>query len=284
MFALDLLNQFQSYNGTLLAAGKIYVYNLGRTQLATVYGDHNGATPIANPVVLDDQGMAEIYLNDAFNYTVVVYDAYGQEQFSRDIYPRGMGNGESIGTQLYEGVDPIVVNNDLYAISANTTKLGVQEPLYFVQDDSERVVIGFSGEELPAGTMNESAFGYQDGKITSYNGSAFSAGNTYEEGSYIDINGNTISVTGVQPAGEYVTSGDLDEYTKRTDFNAAISSLNSAKLDVDVYSSQSALFLTALPSDVAYTGWVENSIISATSALQPSGNFISFNDLRYIEV
>ena len=44
--------------------------------------------------------MAEIYLNDAFNYTVVVYDAYGQEQFSRDIYPRGMGNGESIGTQL----------------------------------------------------------------------------------------------------------------------------------------------------------------------------------------
>ena len=199
MFALDLLNQFQSYNGSLLAAGKIYVYNLGRTQLAPVYGDHNGATPIANPVVLDDQGMAEIYLNDAFNYTIVVYDAYGQEQFSRDIYPRGMGNGETIGTQLYEGVDPIVVNNDLYAISANTTKLGVQEPLYFVQDDAERVVIGFSGEEIPTGTMNESALGYQDGKITGYNGSAFSAGNTYEEGSYISIDGNTISVTGLTP-------------------------------------------------------------------------------------
>ena len=200
MFALDLLQQYQSINGSLLAAGKIYVYNLGRTQLATVYGDHNGATPIANPVVLDDQGMAEIYLNDAFNYTIVVYDAYGQEQFSRDIYPRGMGNGESIGTQLYEGVDPIVVNNDLYAISANTSKFGVEEPLYFVQDDAERVVIGFSGT-LPVaeGTMVESALGYQDGKITGYNGSAFSAGNSYEEGSYIDINGNTISVTGLTP-------------------------------------------------------------------------------------
>ena len=282
MFALDLLNQFQSYNGTLLAAGKIYVYKLGRTELAPVYGDHNGATVIANPVILDDQGMAEIYLNDAFNYTIVVFDAYGQEQFSRDIYPSGMGKGESIGTQLYEGIDPIVVNNDVYAISANTTKLGVQDPLYFVQDDEERVIIGFSGHtDVPPGTMNESAFGYEDGQITSYNGSAFSAGNSYEAGSYVDIDGNTINVTGLQPSGEYVTSGDLDEYTKRTDFNDAISSLNSAKLDVNVYSSQSALFLTALPSDVAYTGWVENSIISATSALQPSGNFISFSDLNY---
>lgn len=200
MFALDLLQQYQSMNGCLLAAGKIYVYKLGRTELAPVYGDHNGATVIANPVILDDQGMAEIYLNDAFNYTIVVFDAYGQEQFSRDIYPSGMGKGESIGTQLYEGIDPIVVNNDVYAISANTTKLGVQDPLYFVQDDAERVIIGFSGHtDVPPGTMNESAFGYEDGQITSYNGSAFSAGNSYEAGSYVDITNNTISVTGLTP-------------------------------------------------------------------------------------
>lgn len=195
MFALDLLNQFQSYNGTLLAAGKIYVYKLGRTELAPVYGDHNGATVIANPVILDDQGMAEIYLNDAFNYTIVVFDAYGQEQFSRDIYPSGMGKGESIGTQLYEGIDPIVVNNDIYAISANTTKLGVQDPLYFVQDDAERVIIGFSGHtDVPEGTMNESAFGYEAGQITSYNGSAFSAGLNYQAGDNIVINGNEIAL------------------------------------------------------------------------------------------
>jgi len=195
MFALDLLNQFQSYNGTLLAAGKIYVYKLGRTELAPVYGDHNGATVIANPVILDDQGMAEIYLNDAFNYTIVVFDAYGQEQFSRDIYPSGMGKGESIGTQLYEGIDPIVVNNDVYAISANTTKLGVQDPLYFVQDDAERVIIGFSGQtDVPPGTMNESAFGYEDGQITSYNGSAFSAGLNYVAGDNIVIDGNEIAL------------------------------------------------------------------------------------------
>jgi hypothetical protein len=195
MFALDLLNQFQSYNGTLLAAGKIYVYHLGRTHLAPVYGDHNGATVLPNPVILDDQGMAEIYLNDAFNYTVVVCDAYGAEQFSRDVYPKGMGNGESIGTQLYEGIDPIVVNNDVYAISANTSRLGVVTPLYFVKDDEEETIIGFSGEAIiPRGTMNESAIGYEDGKITSYNGSAFSAGLNYSAGDNIVINGATIAL------------------------------------------------------------------------------------------
>ena len=195
MFALDLLNQFQSYNGTLLAAGKIYVYHLGRTHLAPVYGDHNGATVLPNPVILDDQGMAEIYLNDAFNYTVVVCDAYGAEQFSRDVYPKGMGNGESIGTQLYEGIDPIVVNNDVYAISANTSRLGVVTPLYFVKDDEEETIIGFSGEAIiPSGTMNESAIGYEDGKITSYNGSAFSAGLNYSAGDNIVINGAIIAL------------------------------------------------------------------------------------------
>lgn len=195
MFALDILNQYQSLNGTLLAAGKLYIYKLGRSELATVYGDHNGEHTIPNPVVLDDQGMAEIYLNNAFDYTVVAYDAYGAEQFSRDIFPRRMGDGESIGTQLYEGVDPIVVNNDVYAISANTSRLGVVTPLYFVKDDEEETIIGFSGEAIiPSGTMNESAIGYEDGKITSYNGSAFSAGLNYSAGDNIVINGATIAL------------------------------------------------------------------------------------------
>jgi hypothetical protein len=195
MFALDILNQYQSLNGTLLAAGKLYIYKLGRTELATVYGDHNGEHTIPNPVILDDQGMAEIYLNNAFDYTVVACDAYGAEQFSRDIFPRRMGDGESIGTQLYEGISPICVNNDVYAISANTSRLGVVTPLYFVKDDEEETIIGFSGEAIiPSGTMNESAIGYEDGKITSYNGSAFSAGLNYSAGDNIVINGATIAL------------------------------------------------------------------------------------------
>ena len=42
--------------------------------------------------------------------------------------------------------------------------------------------------------MNESAIGYEDGKITSYNGSAFSAGLNYSAGDNIVINGATIAL------------------------------------------------------------------------------------------
>lgn len=44
----------------------------------------------------------------------------------------------------YNGVYPIDVNNDEHLISAKTAAFGVQEPLYFVQDDPTALVIGCS--------------------------------------------------------------------------------------------------------------------------------------------
>lgn len=291
MFALDLLNQFQSYNGTLLAAGKIYVYHLGRTHLAPVYGDHNGATVLPNPVILDDQGMAEIYLNDAFNYTVVVCDAYGAEQFSRDVYPKGMGNGESIGTQLYEGIDPIVVNNDVYAISANTSRLGVVTPLYFVKDDEEETIIGFSGEVIPKGVMSESALEYENNKITGYNGSAFSAGNEYEAGNYVSIDNNTISVTGLQPsgnyqsAGDYVSASELENLQPKGDYYSAsnpsgflVNEDITGKLDTTAFSTVSGDFLTAVPQEYVTENTLQSGLSSkldSTAFSTVSGDFLT---------
>ena len=195
MIPLGNLISFQDYNGSVLAAGKLYVYNLGRNGLATVYGDVNGAVVLPNPLTLDNLGMCDIWLSPVFDYTIIITDAYGQEMFSRDIYPQRPGSGETIGTQLYNGIQPIVVNNQTYTISANTSRLGVVTPLYFVKDDEEETIIGFSGEAIiPSGTMNESAIGYEDGKITSYNGSAFSAGLNYSAGDNIVINGATIAL------------------------------------------------------------------------------------------
>ena len=71
----------------------------------------------------------------------------------------------------YSGVNPIVVNNDENLISANSAPIGVQEPLYFVQDDDEAVVIGLSGEYVTpsdiAGKMDTSSFeSWQQGQYT----------------------------------------------------------------------------------------------------------------------
>ncbi|MBO7716182.1 MAG: hypothetical protein J6S85_21635, partial [Methanobrevibacter sp.] len=248
--------QFNNFNGTVLAAGKVEVWYLGRTRKADIYADVAGETPLPNPFDLNDLGMQEVYVNPAFNYTLVVYDPYGSELFSVDKYLQGAGDhttsnvvvqpSEHIGVsawtvgevqiyqpylvgevgKVYEGIDPIVVNNDVNRISANHIPLGVQDPLYFVEDSETACIIGFSGETIPEGVMSESALGFENNKITGYNGSAFSAGNEYEAGSYVDIDNNTISITGLQPEGDYA-------------YNSALSS----KLDV-----------TALPQDLVHSG------------------------------
>lgn len=48
------------------------------------------------------------------------------------------------GGAIYNGISPIVVNNSTHQISAKGVSFGVQEPLFFVQDDNEAVIIGCS--------------------------------------------------------------------------------------------------------------------------------------------
>ena len=234
MVSLQNFLQLEYFNGVPLAAGKIYVYHQGRTELAEIYSDINGETPIANPAVLDDLGMQEIYVSNVYNYTVVVTDPYNNELFTRDIYPNGVdGDGNN---RLYEGIDPIVVNNDKMAISAKKATLSVQDPLYFVEDSPTAVCIGlqesaYSGlpyvensaiELDPSGNISaisgypfhsdsadnatsaESAGivtdGWEtgsDGRITAYNGTAFSAGKVYSGISpvYVDNENDQIGVS-----------------------------------------------------------------------------------------
>lgn len=147
MYSIQNLIQLENYNGVPLAGGKVYVYHQGRTELATIYSDYNGATPIANPATLDALGMQEIYVSQRFNYTVVVTDPYGNELFSRDIHtPINSISGSGLP---YEGIYPINVDNTAYSISADTIPFGIQEPLYFVKDDAEGMIIGMSGEYIP---------------------------------------------------------------------------------------------------------------------------------------
>ena len=175
MVSLQNFLQLDDYNGVPLAAGKIYVYHQGRTELAEIYSDINGETPIANPAVLDDLGMQEIYVSNVYNYRVVVTDPYNNELFTRDIYPNGVdGDGNN---RLYEGIDPIVVNNDKMAISAKKATLSVQDPLYFVEDSQSAVCIGLQ-ESAYSGLpyVENSAIGYgMDGNISSISGLGFYA-------------------------------------------------------------------------------------------------------------
>ena len=69
----------------------------------------------------------------------------------------------------YEGILPIVVNNEEMKISAKSASLGVQAPLYLVEDSETATVIGIDSGAFP--TFE----GTTDGKISAINGSAINA-------------------------------------------------------------------------------------------------------------
>lgn len=85
--------QFQNKNGSLLVQGKIYVQYRGRSQLAKTYRDPDGAYQNTNPLLTDNDGRVLCYADDAFSYTAVVCDFYGNELFSFDPIPCGSAGG-----------------------------------------------------------------------------------------------------------------------------------------------------------------------------------------------
>ena len=285
----DNVVEFQNYNGVPLAAGKMYVYALGRTRLMDTWSDIDGESLNPNPIILDDLGQCHCYVSDSFDYTIVVCDQFDNEIFSVDKYLLSKGEhshadvavapSEHIGVssyhvgevtvyvpyltgdvgKTYEGIDPIVVNNTLNRISANHIPLGVQDPLYFVEDSETACIIGCSAQtEIPAelsGKWDEAS----DAVIA--NSAQWAEGTEYEAGSYVSIDNNTINVTGLQPEGDYA-------------YNSALSS----KLDV----TATGQFLTGLPEDLVYTADITG--LATTAQLDEkldksdSGNFYPMNE------
>ena len=67
--------QFFDSNGIILSGGKIYTYAAGTTTPQATYTSASGATPHANPIVLDSAGRVpggEIWLTDGLGYKFVI--------------------------------------------------------------------------------------------------------------------------------------------------------------------------------------------------------------------
>lgn len=72
--------QFFDNNGVILSGGKVYTYAAGTTTPQVVYTSASGATPHANPIILDSAGRVpsgEIWLTDGLVYKFVIETATG---------------------------------------------------------------------------------------------------------------------------------------------------------------------------------------------------------------
>lgn len=68
-----LLSGFTDNSGEPLSGGKVESYEAGTTTPKTLYTDHLGASPAANPVILDSNGRAQVYGDGS--YKLVVRDS-----------------------------------------------------------------------------------------------------------------------------------------------------------------------------------------------------------------
>ncbi len=142
--------QFQNKNGSLLVHGKIYVQYRGRSQLAKTYRDAEGTYLNTNPLLTDNDGRVLCYADDAFSYTAVVCDYYGNELFSFDPIPcgSGSGSGSSSGSSAQHWIG---INGQTQQVSRNTyTRLKLPSGLDNVDYDGDFVLgtIKGSGTEM----------------------------------------------------------------------------------------------------------------------------------------
>jgi len=98
-------------DGRILNSGKIYSYILGTTIPKTTYVDINGETPNQNPIILDSNGSASIYLNGS--YTLVLTDSNDVLIDTLDIAGSGFDTITSGGSGTF--ADNIVLSVNTYS-------------------------------------------------------------------------------------------------------------------------------------------------------------------------
>lgn len=329
-YLLDPVFQIENLAGKPVVGGHIEVFVAGTDTKYITWQDWGGAR---NPfkIPLKSDGRAVILVEPQYTYDVYVYDSFNNMVCSRlnvspaiggDVSVSGLtqvyhdetisGNGTPYeplgivsGGKTYEGIEPIVVNNEVNKISANNVALGLQEPLFFVEDSETACIIGCSAQtEIPSalsGKWDEAS------DVVIANSAQWSEGREYEAGSYIDIDGNTINVTGVQPAGNYQSAGDyvvhdelsayatedwveqqsyMHEYMESafypmtgnpSGFLTAHQDISN-KLDTTAFSTVSGDFLTAVPSEYVTENTLQSGLSSkldSTAFSTVSGDFLT---------
>ena len=103
--------QFFTINGLLLAGGKVYTYAAGTTTPIPTYVDAAGVTTNTNPIILDSQGMCNIWLRSTASYKYMVYDANDVLLFTTDNITVASGSGGGGGGATGGGGDKVFLEN-----------------------------------------------------------------------------------------------------------------------------------------------------------------------------
>jgi hypothetical protein len=80
----NLRQRYLDANGNPLAGGKLYTYQAGTSTPQATYTDSTGGTPNTNPVILDANGEASVWLDQSLSYKFILTDSLDVSQWTVD--------------------------------------------------------------------------------------------------------------------------------------------------------------------------------------------------------
>lgn len=153
----DLTQQFNNKSGAILVGGKLYVYYVGRTTLATTWADEDAHAKNTNPILLDSNGRATVFVDDSYSYTLVVCDRNGAELFSQDITPGSTG-GSGGSRIVYHDETLTGDGTQTSLLGANTFPLGVDSTMTAytgVAEKKDALILGVNGDWFSANYLDK---------------------------------------------------------------------------------------------------------------------------------
>ena len=95
--------QFFGTDGLPLVGGKLYTYAAGTTTPLASYTDHTGVTENTNPVILDSNGEADVWLPETTSYKYILKDSndvtlYTVDYVSVPVTTNSFASPPAIGT------------------------------------------------------------------------------------------------------------------------------------------------------------------------------------------
>ena len=272
-YLLDPCFELSNSEGKPLTGGYIELYIHGTRNKYYAASDFEGTLhPFQIP--LDSLGSNIVLVSPSFSYDIYVYNKFGTLVMSRyNVCAIGAGGGSSsaVSIESSDGTVDITATSSGYDLSVMDLYEAIQAVTgsYATIEYVDNSVSAFVTEERVSTMIDEALSGYEPGEI-------------YTGGQYVQITDeNVINVTGLQPAGNYLTPEDLNGYATTTYVDNSVSSFttHTEVYDATVTAIQAAT--ANMPDQLQAGDYVSivNNTINVTG-LQPAGDYATDTEVH----
>jgi hypothetical protein len=142
----DSVKQFVAKSGVPMSGGKVKVFIHNTDDLASLYADAAGTTPLSNPMSIDTDGRTlGVFVADGSLYRIEVYGVSGNLEWTVDNVTGGSGGGGGSGISSISSSDgSITIFQDGNDIDLTMTN---DKPTVWVSDDNPAVYEQYLNED-----------------------------------------------------------------------------------------------------------------------------------------